>query len=162
MAYYDGRRWIRSGAAYSALNLPRLSGALPALANASSAGGQTLTQRIQLAAPSTGGVPLFSAGAITDVQNIRLADGSQLGYVLASPDRLSFRLPEVYGSAGVTEYTVKSVLPPSDPAVLRTLRGVIPTGSAANICSSPLLCRPGCVPWPAILPQLRRAVTMPP
>lgn len=42
MAYYDGRRWIRSGAAYSALNLPRLSGAVPALADAVSAGGRRL------------------------------------------------------------------------------------------------------------------------
>lgn len=107
-------------------------------------------------------MPLFSAGAITDVQNIRLADGSQLGYVLASPDRLSFRLPEVYSSAGVTEYTVKSVLPPSDPAALRKLKGVIPKGFAASICSSPLLCRPECVPWPANLQLRRRAVTMPP
>lgn len=43
MAYYDGRRWIRSGAAYSALNLPRLSGAVPALANASSPGARHLS-----------------------------------------------------------------------------------------------------------------------
>lgn len=137
MAYYDGRRWIRSGAAYSALNLPRLSGAVPALANASSAGGQTFIQRIQLASPSTGGVPLFSAGAITDVQNIRLTDGSQLGYVLTSPDRLSFRLPEVYGSAGVTEYTVKSVLPPSDPAALRKLKGSDPDGVRSQYLQLP-------------------------
>lgn len=137
MAYYDGRRWIRSGAAYSALNLPRLSGAVPALADAVSAGGQTFIQRIQLASPSPGGVPLFSAGAITDVQNIRLADGSQLGYVLASSDKLSFRLPEVYGSAGVTEYTVKSVLPPSDPAVLRTLKGSDPEGVRSQYLQLP-------------------------
>ncbi|MEK4009526.1 transglutaminase-like domain-containing protein [Paenibacillus sp. FSL H3-0333] len=137
MAYYDGRRWIRSGAAYSALNLPRLPGALPALADAELAGGQTFIQRIQLASPSTGSMPLFSAGAITDVQNIRLADGSQLGYVLASPDRLSFRLPEVYSSAGVTEYTVKSVLPPSDPVALRKLKGSDPEGVRSQYLQLP-------------------------
>ncbi|WP_238656123.1 DUF4129 domain-containing transglutaminase family protein [Paenibacillus piscarius] len=122
MAYYDGRRWIRSGAAYSPLNLLRLPEAVPAASGAASAGAETLTRRIQFTRPTAGGLPLFSAGAIADVLNILLTDGSRLGYVLANPERLTFRLPEVYGSARVSEYTVKSVLPVTDPAVLRKVK----------------------------------------
>lgn len=125
-AYYDGRRWIRSGAAYTPLNLLRLPEAVPELAGAASDGAGMITQRIQFAKRSPGGLPLFSAGAIADVQNILLTDGTRLGYVLADPERLSFRLPDVYGSAQVSEYTVKSALPLADPAVLRKLKGKDP------------------------------------
>lgn len=121
IAYYDGRRWIRSGVSYEPLNLTSLPVAEP-----EAAGPAPLIQRIQFAKPSSGGLPLFSAGTAVDVQNIRLADGSQLGYVLANGEKSSFRLPEVSGSAKLTEYTVKSVLPESDPAVLRKLQGIDP------------------------------------
>lgn len=121
VAYYDGRRWIRSGASYEPLNLTGLP-----VAGLETAGQQQLVQRIQFAWPSSGGLPLFNAGTAVDVQNVRLADGSQLGYVLANAEKSSFRLPEISGSAKVTEYTVKSVLPESDPAVLRKLQGSDP------------------------------------
>ncbi|QUL55589.1 transglutaminase domain-containing protein [Paenibacillus tritici] len=137
MAYYDGRRWIRSGAAYTPLNLIRLPEAEPALAGAASDEAQTLIQRIQFAVPSPGGLPLFSAGSVADVQNIRLEDGSQLGYVLANPEKLSFRLPETYGSARVTEYTVKSVLPESNPEVLRKLEGRDPEAVSSQYLQLP-------------------------
>ncbi|WNS41634.1 transglutaminase domain-containing protein [Paenibacillus sp. MMS20-IR301] len=126
IAYYDGRRWIRSGASYIPLSLTGLPAAQPAASAPAAARGGTLLQRIQFAAPSSGGLPLFGAGTVIDVQNIRLADGSLLGYVLAGAGKLSFRLPEAYGSARITEYTVKSVLPESDPAVLRLEQGEDP------------------------------------
>lgn len=126
MAYYDGRRWIRSGAAYTPLNLLRLPEAVPELAGAAPDGAGMITRRIQFVKPSPGGLPLFSAGTVADVQNILLADGSRLGYVLADRERLSFRLPDTYGSPQVSEYTVKSFLPLTDPAVLRGLKGKDP------------------------------------
>lgn len=47
--------------------------------------------------------------------------GSKLGYVLSNIDRESFRLPDSIGSARITEYSVESLLPESDPVLLRGL-----------------------------------------
>lgn len=82
---------------------------------------RTLQQRIQFATPSSGGIPLFNAGIITDVESVELLGGSKLGYVLSNIDRESFRLPDSIGSARITEYSVESLLPESDPVLLRGL-----------------------------------------
>uniref|UniRef100_UPI0028A9B727 transglutaminase family protein n=1 Tax=Paenibacillus sp. TaxID=58172 RepID=UPI0028A9B727 len=120
IAYYDGRRWIRGGEEFAPLNLSGLS-KHPSSALSSDKRKQTLQQRIQFATPSSGGIPLFNAGIITDVESIGLTNGSKLGYVLANMDRESFRLPDSIGSARITEYTVESLLPESDPVLLRGL-----------------------------------------
>ncbi|WP_310831304.1 DUF4129 domain-containing transglutaminase family protein [Paenibacillus pedocola] len=119
LAYYDGRRWIREGTLYAPLNIREL----PSRELSASGFGDTamLVQRIEFDAPSSGGLPLFSAGTVADVERVELKDGSGLGYVLANRERDRFRLPKVSGSARITGYTVKSLLPESDPAVLRKL-----------------------------------------
>ncbi|MBW4085025.1 transglutaminase domain-containing protein [Paenibacillus sp. S150] len=127
IAYYDGRRWIRDGAAFLPLSLT----GLPVPAEEDQAGGaggtrRHVQQRFQFAVPSSGGLPLFSAGTVADIESVMLTDGSRLGYVLANPQKNSFRLPEAGGSARVAEYTVDSVLPESDPAVLRASEGTDP------------------------------------
>ena len=141
VAYYDGRRWIRSGVPYLPLNLTVLPAAVPDSADSASGKAEVFVQRIQFAEPSSGGLPLFSAGTAVDVQNIRLADGSRLGYVLANRGKDSFRLPEMAGSARVMEYTVKSRLPEDDPAVLRKLQGSDP-----ELVSSQYLQLPAAMP----------------
>jgi transglutaminase-like putative cysteine protease len=120
IAYYDGRRWIRGGAEFMPLNLSGIPKNLSSTLS-SEARKRTLQQRIQFATPSSGGIPLFNAGIITDVESVELLGGSKLGYVLANMDRESFRLPDLIGSARITEYTVESVLPESDPVLLRSL-----------------------------------------
>ncbi|WP_157794132.1 transglutaminase-like domain-containing protein [Paenibacillus donghaensis] len=117
-AYYDGRRWIRSGEAYLPLSLA----AFPVSADPDSGrSARTLTQRVTFATPSAGGLPIFSAGTLLDVESIELTDGSRLGYVLSSPGKQSFRLPEISGSVRITGYTVQAQLPVSNPALLRGL-----------------------------------------
>uniref|UniRef100_UPI0005AAD749 transglutaminase family protein n=1 Tax=Paenibacillus camerounensis TaxID=1243663 RepID=UPI0005AAD749 len=123
LAYYDGRRWIREGIMYEPLSLrglpsEEMSAELTAAGQDSS---RILDLRVELAAPATGGLPLFSAGQVADVGKVELADGSSLGYVLASPQKNRFRLPESSGSAAITAYEVTSLLPESSPAVLRSL-----------------------------------------
>lgn len=120
IAYYDGRRWIRGGEEFMPLNLSGIPKNLSSTLS-SEARKRTLQQRIQFATPSSGGIPLFNAGIITDVESVELLGGSKLGYVLANMDRESFRLPDLIGSARITEYTVESVLPESDPLLLRGL-----------------------------------------
>ncbi|MNO37183.1 Protein-glutamine gamma-glutamyltransferase [compost metagenome] len=125
IAYYDGRRWIRDGSAFLPFSLSALPG--PGQIQAEDTGkSRRLVQRIQFAVPSSGGLPLFSAGTVADIQNVTLTDGSRLGYVLANPQKDSFRLPEAGGSVRVAEYTVESILPESDPAVLRASAGMVP------------------------------------
>ena len=119
IAYYDGRRWIRGGDPFSPLNLSSLSHSRSTLTIAERK--RTLQQRIQFAVPSSGGLPLFNAGTILDVESVELTNGSQLGYVLSNSDRESFRLPNSTGSARVVEYSVKSLLPETDPVILRGL-----------------------------------------
>lgn len=119
IAYYDGRRWIRGGEEFIPLNLSSLPMLTSAITTAS--GGKILQQRIQLASPSSGGVPLFHAGTIINAQRVMLTNGSQLGYVLANKARETYRLPDSVGTPGITEYTVDSVLPESNPVVLRGL-----------------------------------------
>lgn len=120
IAYYDGRRWIRGGEEFIRLNLSSIPKNLSSTLS-SEARKRTLQQRIQFATPSSGGIPLFNAGIITDVESVGLLGGSKLGYVLANMDRESFRLPDSIGSERITEYTVESVLPESDPVLLRGL-----------------------------------------
>ncbi|AIQ21942.1 transglutaminase domain-containing protein [Paenibacillus sp. FSL H7-0737] len=120
IAYYDGRRWIRGGEEFMPLNLsgiPQNS----SLMLSGETRKRTLQQRIQFATPSSGGIPLFNAGIITDVESVELLGGSKLGYVLSNIDRESFRLPDSIGSARITEYSVESLLPESDPVLLRGL-----------------------------------------
>ncbi|MEJ9159338.1 transglutaminase-like domain-containing protein, partial [Paenibacillus graminis] len=125
ITYYDGRRWIRDGTAFLPFNLAALPG--PEQKQAQEAGkDRRLIQRFQFAVPSSGGLPVFSAGTVAELENITLTDGSQLGYVLANPQKNSFRLPEAGGSVRVAEYTVTSILPESDPAVLRASAGMDP------------------------------------
>ncbi|WP_339317683.1 transglutaminase domain-containing protein [Paenibacillus sp. FSL R10-2734] len=120
IAYYDGRRWIRGGEEFMPLNLSGIPKNLRSTLSGE-ARNRTLQQRIQFSTPSSGGIPLFNAGIITDVESIGLLNGSKLGYVLANMDRESFRLPDSIGSARITEYTVESLLPESDPVLLRGL-----------------------------------------
>ncbi|MDH6429126.1 MULTISPECIES: transglutaminase domain-containing protein [unclassified Paenibacillus] len=119
IAYYDGRRWIRGGEEFTPLNLSSLP-QIPATVTTTN-GGRTLQQRIQFAIPSSGGIPVFNAGTITDVETVQLSNGSQLGYVLANKDRDTFRLPDSVGSTRITEYIVDSILPESNPVLLRGL-----------------------------------------
>ncbi|OMD18565.1 transglutaminase-like domain-containing protein, partial [Paenibacillus odorifer] len=58
---------------------------------------------------------------LTDVETVQLSNGSQLGYVLANKDRDTFRLPDSVGSTRITEYIVDSILPESNPVLLRGL-----------------------------------------
>ncbi|HEY4429760.1 MAG TPA: transglutaminase domain-containing protein [Paenibacillus sp.] len=118
IAYYDGRRWIRGGEEFAPLNLSGLP-KNPSSALSDDKSKRVLQQQIQFVTPSSGGIPLFNAGIIIDVESVGLSNGSRLGYVLANMDRESFRLPDSIGSARITEYTVKSLLPESDPILLR-------------------------------------------
>ncbi|OZQ65540.1 hypothetical protein CA600_13880 [Paenibacillus sp. VTT E-133280] len=118
IAYYDGRRWIRGGEEFMPLNLSGLAKNPPS-ALSDDKSKRVLQQQIQFVTPSSGGIPLFNAGIIIDVESVGLSNGSRLGYVLANMDRESFRLPDSIGSARITEYTVKSLLPESDPVLLR-------------------------------------------
>ncbi|WP_449600093.1 DUF4129 domain-containing transglutaminase family protein [Paenibacillus sp. Marseille-Q9583] len=120
IAYYDGRRWIRGGEEFMPLNLSGIP-KNPSLMLSGETRKRTLQQRIQFATPSSGGIPLFNAGIITDVESVELLGGSKLGYVLSNIDRESFRLPDSIGSARITEYSVESLLPESDPVLLRGL-----------------------------------------
>jgi transglutaminase-like putative cysteine protease len=126
IAYYDGRRWIRGGEEFAPLSLSSLPVTESSLS--SDKRRQRLEQRIQFATPSSGGIPLFNAGIITDVESVQLTNGSRLGYVLSNMDRESFRLPNSIGSARITEYTVESLLPESDPLLLRGLSSDDPQG----------------------------------
>ncbi|WP_379158686.1 DUF3488 and DUF4129 domain-containing transglutaminase family protein [Paenibacillus sp. sgz5001063] len=122
IAYYDGRRWIRDGTGFlpiSLTGLPVFKQELSGNARES----RRLVQRVRFAVPSAGGLPLFSAGTVEDIPNVILEDGSQLGYVLTNLEKTSFRLPEAGGTVRVAEYTVDSVLPESDPAVLAASSG---------------------------------------
>lgn len=119
IAYYDGRRWIRGGESFMPLNLSSLPSSISTLSGNEKK--RTLQQQIQFAVPSSGGLPLFNAGTIIDIEAVQLTNGSQLGYVLANKDRESFRLPDSTGSAQVVEYKVLSLLPESDPEILREL-----------------------------------------
>ncbi|NGM85532.1 DUF3488 domain-containing transglutaminase family protein [Paenibacillus sp. 7124] len=118
---YDGRRWSRSGS----LSLPLSLTALSAKEDAGSS-GQTLRQVFRFAAPSAGGIPVFGAGRVQSISDVRQLDGSRLGYMLTGGERDSFALPDLAGSSKVTEYTVESRLPESDPEVLRKLGGSDP------------------------------------
>ncbi|CAH1056316.1 DUF4129 domain-containing transglutaminase family protein [Paenibacillus pseudetheri] len=120
IAYYDGRRWIRGGEEFMPLNLSGIPKNLSSTLS-SETRKRTLQQRIQFATPSSGGIPLFNAGIITDVESVELLGGSKLGYVLSNIDRESFRLPDSIGSARITEYSVESLLPENDPVLLRGL-----------------------------------------
>ncbi|MEK4234752.1 DUF4129 domain-containing transglutaminase family protein [Paenibacillus sp. FSL H7-0714] len=120
IAYYDGRRWIRGGEEFMPLNLSGIP-KNPSLMLSDETRKRTLQQRIQFATPSSGGIPLFNAGIITDVESVELLGGSKLGYVLSNIDRESFRLPDSIGSARIIEYSVESLLPESDPVLLRGL-----------------------------------------
>ncbi|MBY0010619.1 transglutaminase-like domain-containing protein, partial [Paenibacillus typhae] len=139
LAYYDGRRWIREGIMYEPLNLTALPSAemSAALAADSSSGNRTLVQRIELAAPVSGGLPLFSAGTPADVGQVELTDGSRLGYVLTNPEKDRFRLPVTAGSAAITAYEVQSLLPENDPAVLRGLNDQDPQDIAGQYLQLP-------------------------
>lgn len=123
-AVYDGRRWAGEETGLEPQNLT----ALPAATAGRdvSGSGRTLVQRIELAAPSAGGFPLFHAGTVLDIRQIDLADGSRLGYVLTRRDG-AYYLPETAArDAGITGYTVESVLPERRPERLRTLTGADP------------------------------------
>ncbi|GGG10108.1 hypothetical protein GCM10010912_63140 [Paenibacillus albidus] len=121
LAYYDGRRWIRAAGDFVPLSLSSLPVTDPSLSG--TLGKKLLQQRITFAVPSSGGLPLFNAGTVLDVGGISLADGSQLGYILTNKEKEMFRLPELAASAGITGYTALSVLPESNPDVLRRLNG---------------------------------------
>lgn len=120
IAYYDGRRWIRGGEEFAPFNLSGFPKNPPSTISGDK-GKRVLQQQIQFVTPSSGGIPLFNAGIITDVESVQLTNGSRLGYVLANMDRESYRLPDSIGSARITEYIVKSLLPESDPVLLRGL-----------------------------------------
>ncbi|KUP24816.1 transglutaminase-like domain-containing protein, partial [Paenibacillus sp. DMB5] len=138
LAYYDGRRWIREGIMYEPLNLTVLpSDEMTAALAADSSGRRTLAQRIELAAPVSGGQPLFSAGTVADVGKVELTDGTRLGYVLTNPEKDRFRLPVTAGSAAITAYEVQSLLPESDPALLRGLNDQDPQDIAGPYLQLP-------------------------
>ncbi|QWU16861.1 protein of unknown function [Paenibacillus sophorae] len=118
---YDGRRWTQAAAQPSPLSLTVLSSG-----DAKTADGRVLRQRFRFASPSVGGIPVFGAGKVLSVSDVRQLDGSRLGYILAGGEKGSFALPDLVGSSKVTEYTVDSLLPESDPAVLRKLAGSDP------------------------------------
>ncbi|MFC3750402.1 DUF3488 and DUF4129 domain-containing transglutaminase family protein [Paenibacillus sp. GCM10012306] len=117
MAYYDGRRWIREADSFTPLNLSGFP--LPPASGPGPSSRKTLRQQILLAGPSPGGLPVFSAGTIVDMESGEREDGSRLGYILVNKEGDSFRLPDEAEGAWVTGYTVLSVLPEFDPAVLR-------------------------------------------
>ncbi|WP_410513405.1 transglutaminase domain-containing protein [Paenibacillus sp. BR2-3] len=117
--YYDGRSWSRGNDDSIPLNLSGLPDKSASFNRYSES--RILHQRIQFAVPSSGGLPLFSAGRVLDIAAVQLTDGSRLGFVFANKEKDSFRLPDVAGSARVTEYTVKSLLPETDPDHLRRL-----------------------------------------
>ncbi|KGE19453.1 DUF4129 domain-containing transglutaminase family protein [Paenibacillus wynnii] len=123
-AYYDGRRWGKSGEAYLPLNLASLPD--ESSTEFIESGGTSLLQRVQFAVPSTGGQPLFSAGRVVDVTNVELADGSKLGFIFTNAEKDSFRLPNIRGSARISTYRVKSLLPETNPEVLRAFAGSDP------------------------------------
>ncbi|RQW07769.1 DUF4129 domain-containing protein [Paenibacillus rhizophilus] len=126
---YDGRRWSRSDSLSSPISLTALSAR-----EAEASGGRTLRQRFRFAAPSVGGIPVFGTGRVLSVSDVRQLDGSRLGYILTGGGRDSFALPDLAGSSKVTEYMVDSLLPESDPAVLRKLTGGDPPEiQAANL-----------------------------
>ncbi|WP_036641405.1 transglutaminaseTgpA domain-containing protein, partial [Paenibacillus durus] len=126
MDRYDGRRWTKAAAPASPLSLTALSSG-----DAKAAGGRILRQRFRFASPSAGGIPVFSAGKVLSISDVRQLDGSRLGYILAGGEKGSFALPDLTGSSKVTEYTVDSLLAESDPAVLRKLAGSDPPEIAA-------------------------------
>ncbi|WP_162551193.1 DUF4129 domain-containing transglutaminase family protein [Paenibacillus tepidiphilus] len=131
LADYDGRRWLKDGDPLSRLSLTALpAGALPEA-------GATLEQHIRFVSPSPGGVPLFQAGAVLDVGQIALTDGSRLGFVLNGREHGGFWLPLVGRAEGIREYTVTSRLPESDPEVLRTLQGGDPYEVARDYLQLP-------------------------
>ncbi|WP_156934124.1 transglutaminaseTgpA domain-containing protein, partial [Paenibacillus zanthoxyli] len=127
MDRYDGRRWTKAAAPASPLSLTALSSG-----DAKAAGGRVLRQRFRFASPSSGAIPVFAAGKVLSVSDIRQLDGSLLGYILAGGEKGSFALPDLAGSSKVTEYTVDSLLPESDPTVLRKLAGSDPPEIAAT------------------------------
>ncbi|OKP80510.1 hypothetical protein A3844_27320 [Paenibacillus helianthi] len=141
IAYYDGRRWIRDGAAFLPVSLTGLPVFKQELSG-DAGGSRRLVQRVQFAVPSAGGLPLFGAGTVTDIRGVILEDGSRLGYVLANPEKTRFRLPEAGGTVRVAEYTVDSVLPESNPDVL-----------AASSGMDPLSVRDEYLQLPALLPE---------
>ncbi|MFF2018976.1 DUF3488 and DUF4129 domain-containing transglutaminase family protein [Paenibacillus sp. NPDC058177] len=125
LAYYDGRRWIREADSFTPLNLSGFPQPPPET-DSGLTGRKTLRQQILLAAPSPGGLPVFSAGTIEGMESGELEDGSRLGYILVNKEGDSFRLPDEAGNARVTGYTVLSVLPESDHAVLRNVQRADP------------------------------------
>lgn len=135
LAYYDGRRWIKEGTLYAPLSLTGLPS--QEMSAAGFEDSRMLVQRIEFALPTSGNLPLFSAGTVADVEQVELEGGSRLGYVLANREKNRFRLPEASGSARITGYTVKSLLPESDPAVLRKLDTVDPQDVAKQYLQLP-------------------------
>ncbi|WP_019913685.1 DUF4129 domain-containing transglutaminase family protein [Paenibacillus sp. HW567] len=139
LAYYDGRRWIRESEELMPFSLTGLPVSGQDLIESGAGEGRRVVQRIQLAAPSSGSQPLFSAGTVTDVESIKLTDGSRLGYVLTNAAMNSFRLPETASSAKVAEYTVDSLVPESDPASLRKASGDDPSAVKSLYLQLPAL-----------------------
>ncbi|UQZ34750.1 hypothetical protein C2I18_15185 [Paenibacillus sp. PK3_47] len=136
MALYDGRKWKHDYSAPERLSLTGFP-LQQAEGEAPPADQALLVQRIKFAVPSSGRLPVFSAGKLHNIGQVELTDGSRLGYVLANRERDSFRLPEASGTARVAEYTVSSVLPVHDPAVLRKLTGEDPGEVAAAYLQLP-------------------------
>ncbi|MHA6534276.1 DUF4129 domain-containing transglutaminase family protein [Paenibacillus sp. BAC0078] len=137
IAYYDGRRWIREGEELMPFSLTGLPVSGQDLIESGAGEGRRVVQRVQFAVPSSGGLPLFSAGAVVDVESIKLTDGGRLGYVMTNPEMNSFRLPETSGPAKVAEYTVDSLLPESDPADLRAASGGDPSAVKSQYLQLP-------------------------
>lgn len=135
LAYYDGRRWIREADAFTPRNLTGNS--LNAAAEPEIRGRRMLRQQIDLAAPSPGGVPLFAASMVTNMEAGERSDGSRLGYILVNKEGDAFRLPEETGTAPVTSYTVLSALPETHPDVLRGLPPSDPGEIAAKYLELP-------------------------
>ncbi|MBY9079822.1 hypothetical protein KIH86_09500 [Paenibacillus sp. HN-1] len=132
---YDGRGWTRSSSGETGPLTPAALAARQkqALEKGEAVKPGLLIQRIVFAEPSSGGNPVFAAGQIVSLTDIRQLDGSRLSYVMtgAEADEVSF--PELAGTSRVTGYTVKSALPESDPAVLRRLSGEDPAGLSADL-----------------------------